>query len=309
MCHQCASRSRTRFRPTLLPLLVRVLPFITHYCFYFFLFSQLWWRFSTSQRWPRRPYAVWSHASLPTVAIPTEGHAPLSEELGGISGKKSIFPPPIDVDVVFCVCKFPTSHLWSAARSFFYFRKTDERVCVCVCPTLLTINFKLVYQLYYLKGGENRNWFLIPYFGSKSGTYSSRTESAIGRAGVAALRSRVRPSAGPLEQRFRCLFFSKVSPYFPLSSRPAADEDATQVLHLRTKFRNPAGKKITSPHARTHNIHRNGPAETVGENSRRRRNSFFLSFPKKTTNAKTQLDSSLENSFCQFFNFDSSDSL
>lgn len=53
------------------------------------------------------------------------------------------------------------------------------------------------------------------------------------------------------------------------------------MLHLRTKFRNPAGKKITSPHARTHNIHRNGPAETVGENSRRRRNSFFLSFPKK----------------------------
>lgn len=147
MCHQRASRSRTRFRPTLLPLLVRVLPFITHYCFYFFLFNQLWWRFSTSQRWPRRPYAIWSHASLPTVAIPTEGHAPLSEELGGISGKKSIFPPPIDVDVVFCVCKFPTSHLWSAARSFFfYFRKTDERVCVpdplnnkfqaCV-PTLL----------------------------------------------------------------------------------------------------------------------------------------------------------------------------
>lgn len=279
MCHQRASRSRTRFRPTLLPLLVRVLPFITHYCFYFFLFNQLWWRFSTSQRWPRRPYAIWSHASLPTVAIPTEGHAPLSEELGGISGKKSIFPPPIDVDVVFCVCKFPTSHLWSAARSFFfYFRKTDERVCV---PDPLNNKFQACVPTLLFKRWRESKSIFASYFGSNCRTYSSRTESAIGRAGVAALRSRVRPSAGPLEQRFRCLFFSKVSPYFPLSSRPAADEDATQVLHLRTKFRNPAGKKITSPHARTHNIHRNGPAETVGENSRRRRNSFFLSFPKK----------------------------
>lgn len=37
---------------------------------------------------------------------------------------------------------------------FFIFAKLTN---VCVCPTLLTINFKLVYQLYYLKGGENRN--------------------------------------------------------------------------------------------------------------------------------------------------------
>lgn len=87
---------------------------------------------------------------------------------------------------------------------FFYFRKTDERVCV---PDPLNNKFQACVPTLLFKRWRESKSIFASYFGSNCGTYSSRTESAIGRAGVAALRSRVRPSAGPLEQRFRCLFF------------------------------------------------------------------------------------------------------
>lgn len=104
-------------------------------------------------------------------------------------------------------------------------------------------------------------------------------------------------------------FFRKFHPIFLCLLGQQLTKTPHKCCTFGRNSETPRGRKsLAHTHARTIStgtvpLKRSGKTRDDGETP------FFFLFQKKTTNAKTQLDSSLENSFCQFFNFDSSDSL
>lgn len=161
-------------------------------------------------------------------------------------------------------------------------------MCVCV-PDPLNNKFQACVPTLLFKRWRESKSIFVSNFGSKNGTYSSRTESAIGRAGVAALRSRVRPSAGPLEQRFRCLFFRKFHPIFLCLLGQQLTKTPHKCCTFGRNSETPRGRKsLAHTHARTIStgtvpLKRSGKTRDDGETP------FFFLFQKKPPTQKRSL--------------------